>query len=73
MFYRVEATKQAIDEEGWLDTGDAGYLDEEGFLFIKDRCKHVLSRAIISILTCKPVKDLIIRGGENVSTALSFK
>ncbi len=32
-----EATSDAITGDGWLKSGDMGYLDEEGFLYIKDR------------------------------------
>lgn len=34
---RDDATSAAIDEDGWLHTGDAAYLDEEGFVWIVDR------------------------------------
>jgi long-chain acyl-CoA synthetase len=37
-----EATAQTIDKEGWLRTGDAGYLDEDDYLYIQDRVKDMI-------------------------------
>ena len=39
---RPEATAAAIDEEGWFHSGDVGYLDDDGFLFICDRLKDMV-------------------------------
>ena len=47
-----EATKALFTDDHYVRTGDVGYLDEDGYLFIVDR-----------------KKEIIIRGGENISAA----
>jgi acyl-CoA synthetase (AMP-forming)/AMP-acid ligase II len=37
-----EATASAIDDEGWLRTGDIGHADEDGYFFIVDRLKELI-------------------------------
>ncbi|MFA0822114.1 MAG: AMP-binding protein [Methanomethylovorans sp.] len=49
-YYKMpEETKKAIDEKGWLHSGDLGTCDDNGYYRITGR-----------------IKDMIIRGGENV-------
>ncbi|MCG6203293.1 fatty acid--CoA ligase [Rhodopseudomonas sp. HC1] len=37
-----EATKKTIDSNNWLRTGDAGYMDEDGYVYIHDRIKDMI-------------------------------
>ena len=41
-YWRRDADQQSIDADGWLHSGDAGYLDAEGYLFISDRIKDMI-------------------------------
>lgn len=37
-----KATKETIDADGWLHTGDVVYYDEDGFFYVIDRTKELM-------------------------------
>jgi len=53
-----EATSDVFLEGDWLKTGDIGTMDEDGFIYIKDRAKDMIIRGGENI-GCKEVEDAI--------------
>jgi acyl-CoA synthetase (AMP-forming)/AMP-acid ligase II len=50
-YYKApDTTAKALEPNGWFHTGDLGYMDEDGFVFVTGR-----------------IKELIIKGGENIA------
>ena len=41
-YNRPEETAQVLDSEGWLHTGDVGYIDDDGYLFLTGRSKELI-------------------------------
>jgi acyl-CoA synthetase (AMP-forming)/AMP-acid ligase II len=39
---RPDETAQLLDRDGWLHTGDVGYVDDDGYVFIVDRVKELI-------------------------------
>ncbi len=56
---KPEATAKTIDKNGWLSTGDAGYRDEEGYIFIHDRMKDMIISGAENIYPAEVEKCLI--------------
>jgi acyl-CoA synthetase (AMP-forming)/AMP-acid ligase II len=51
-YWNDEAATKAVFVDGWFHSGDVGYVDADGFVYVVDR-----------------IKDVVIRGGENVYCA----
>ena len=48
---RPDATAECLDADGWLRTGDVGYVDEEGYYYIVDRVKELIKSKGFQVAT----------------------
>jgi len=55
-----EATEKTIDKDNWYHTGDIGYYDQKGCLFVSDRIKELIKYKIWSVVPAE-IEDFIER------------
>ncbi|MEM9039863.1 MAG: AMP-binding protein [Actinomycetota bacterium] len=55
---KPEQTADALDDDGWYRTGDVGYLDDEGYLFLVDRAKDMIVSGGENVY-CTEVEDVL--------------
>ncbi|KAH9901810.1 hypothetical protein F4778DRAFT_781700 [Xylariomycetidae sp. FL2044] len=71
--------RSAFNEDGWFDTGDLGYLDEDGYLYVTGRSKEVINRGG-ELISPFEVEDNIVTAAQDpksptygrVAQALAF-
>ncbi|MDE1153400.1 MAG: long-chain fatty acid--CoA ligase [Micavibrio sp.] len=83
-----EETDKVLDKDGFFHTGDVGYMDEEGYIFIVDRIKDMINASGLKVFPRKVeeaimqhpgVSETIVAGvkddyrGENVKAYIVFK
>ena len=61
-YKQPELTAKAI-VDGWLHTGDAGYIDEDGFLFLVDRIKDMIISGGVNVYP-KDIEEIVVQHPE---------
>lgn len=67
--YASRGYEERFDQDGWLDTGDLGYLDEDGYLFLVGRADDVINRGGEKIYP-REVEDVVLADPDVVAAAV---
>lgn len=67
-FRRPELTAETV-RDGWIFTGDMGYVDEEGFLYLVDRKKDMIISGGVNVYP-RDIEDIVISHPQVVETAV---